>query len=238
MGRCPGSTSQAVGNGARSTVSALCIVAKSPYCVPRAHALLAAALLSLTQPRLYRSEASLEIQGVNEDFLNARNIYPTVASTSDSAGTYIQTQAEALQQDALIEQVVKKLRLEEQPEFARSLSVWQRFGRPGGSGLASAPNLQNAVEIVKKNLKVVSSRTSRIIQIIYDARNPQVAADVANTLALTFVEQSIEVKQRAALQTHKLLSLQLDVLKNNLLRSEAELGAQHSANRARHVHIP
>ena len=59
---------------------------------------LAATLLSLAQPRLYRSEASLEIQGVNEDFLNARNIYPTVASTSDSAGTYIQTEAEALQQ--------------------------------------------------------------------------------------------------------------------------------------------
>ena len=88
---------------------------------------LAATLLSLAQPRLYRSEASLEIQGVNEDFLNARDIYPTVASTSDSAGTYIQTQAEALQQDALIEQVVKKLRLEEQPEFERGLSVWQRF---------------------------------------------------------------------------------------------------------------
>ena len=113
---------------------------------------LAATLLSLAQPRLYRSEASLEIQGVNEDFLNARDIYPTVASTSDSAGTYIQTQAEALQQDALIEQVVKKLRLEEQPEFERGLSVWQRFRRPGGSGPASVPNLQNAVEMVKKNL--------------------------------------------------------------------------------------
>jgi len=191
---------------------------------------LAAALISLAQPRLYRSEASLEIQGVNEDFLNARNIYPTVASSSDS-GTYIQTQAEALQQDALNEQVVKKLRLAEQPEFAHGLSVWPKFGRLGGSGLASVPNLQNAVEIVKKNLKVVSSRTSRIIQIIYDGRNPQLAADVANTVAQTFIEQSIEVKQRAAQQTHTLLSRQLDVLKNNLLRSEAELAAEESANR-------
>ncbi len=190
---------------------------------------LAAILLSLAQPRLYRSEASLEIQGVNEDFLNARNIYPTVASTSDS-GTYIQTQAEALQQDALIEQVVRKLRLAEQPEFAPGLSVWPKFGRLGGSGLASVPSLQNAVEIVKKNLKVVSSRTSRIIQIIYDARNPQLAADVANTLAQTFIEQSIKVKQHAAQQTHDLLSVQLDVLKTSLLRSEAELAGEERAS--------
>jgi succinoglycan biosynthesis transport protein ExoP len=193
---------------------------------------LAATLLSLAQPRLYRSEASLEIQGVNEDFLNARNIYPTVASTSDSAGTYIQTEAEALQQEALIEQVVKKLRLEEQPEFERGLSVWQRLRRPGGLDPASVPNRRNAVEIVKKNLTVVSSRTSRIIQIIYDARNPQLAADVANTLAQTFIEQGIEVKQRAALQTQMLLSLQLEVLKNDLVRSETEMAAEEGTNRS------
>ena len=192
---------------------------------------LAATLLSLAQPRLYRSEAALEIQGVNEDFLNARNIYPTVASTSDLGGTYIQTQAEALQQDALIERVVKKLRLEEQPEFQGGLSVWQRFRRPGGLGLASVPNLRNAVEIVKENLTVVSSRTSRIIQIIYDARNPQLAANVANTLAQTFIEQSIEVQQRAARQTQMLLTFQLEVLKNDLLKSEAELAAEEPANR-------
>jgi len=189
---------------------------------------LAAILLCLAQPRLYRSEASLEIQGVNEDFLNARNIYPTVASTLDS-GTYVQTQAEALQQDALIEQVVEKLRLAEQPEFAPGLGIWRRFGRLGGSGLASVPKLQNAVEVVKKNLKVVTSRTSRIIQIVYDARNPQLAADVANTLAQTFIEQSIKVKQHAAQHTQDLLILQLDVLKNNLLRSEAELASKERA---------
>jgi succinoglycan biosynthesis transport protein ExoP len=192
---------------------------------------LAATLLSLAQPRLYRSEASLEIQGVNEDFLNARDIYPTVASTSDAAGTYIQTQAEALQQEALIEQVVQKLRLEEQPEFARGLSVWQKFGRRGGPGPGPVPNLRNAVEIVKKNLNVVSSRSSRIIQITYDSRNPQLAADVANTLAQTFIEQGIEVKRRAAHRTQMLLSLQLGVLKNDLVRSEAELAAEEHGDR-------
>ena len=78
----------------------------------------------------------------------------------------------------------------------------------------------------------MSSRTSRIIQIIYDSRNPQLAADVANTLAQTFIEQGIEVKQRAAQQTQMLLSLQLEVLKNDVVRSEAELAAEEGTNRS------
>ena len=140
----------------------------------------------------------------------------------------MQTQAETLQQDALIEQVVKKLRLDEQPEFQRGISVWEKFRRRGGPGPGSVPNLQNAVETVKKNVNIVPSRTSRIIRIAYDSRDAQLAADVANTLAQTFIQQGIDVKQRAAQQTQKSLSLQLEVLKSNLLRSEAELAARGS----------
>ena len=60
----------------------------------------AAGLISLGQPRWYRSEASIEIQGINENFLSTRDIYPTLASAVDSSGTYVQTQADILEQDA------------------------------------------------------------------------------------------------------------------------------------------
>ena len=159
--------------------------------------ILAAGLISLAQPRWYRSEAALEIQGTNENFLNTRDIYPTVASSADSSGIYVQTQAEILQQDALIEQVVKKLHLEARPEFQRAPHVWDKFRRLTGPGPASL-DIQNAADIVKNNLTIVPSRASRIIRIICDARDPQVAADVANALAQTFIEQSIEARQQRA----------------------------------------
>ena len=77
---------------------------------------------------------------------------------------------------------------------------------------------------MKKNLQIVPSRGSSIIRIVCDARDPQLAADVANTLAQTFIEQSIETRQRAARQTHESLSLELEELRRKLLReSEAEL---------------
>ena len=68
--------------------------------------IVAATLISVAQPRIYRSQASIQIQGVNDNFLNLRDIYPTAAPSADNA-VYVQTQADMLEQDALIEQVVR-----------------------------------------------------------------------------------------------------------------------------------
>jgi len=181
--------------------------------------ILAAALISAIQPRIYQSQASIQIQGINENFLNLRDIYPTAAPSADNA-VYVQTQAEMLRQDALIEQVVRTLRLEEQPEFQ---------GRPWNGFSARAASLTpatwTAVETVKTNLQIVPARGSSIIQIVCQARDPQLAADIANTLAETFIDQSIEARQRAAKQTLASLTLELDELKKTLLKSETELTA-------------
>jgi succinoglycan biosynthesis transport protein ExoP len=184
---------------------------------------LIAVLISVVQPHIYQSQASIQIQGVNENFLNLREISPTAAPGADNA-VYVQTQAEMLQQDALIEQVVGKLHLEDRKEFRRGPGLWDRFRR-GGSGVSSsAPARWSVVESVKKNLQIAPSRGSSIIQIVCDARDPQVAADVANTLAQTFIEQSIQARQRAARQTRDSLSLELEELRRKLHKSEAELG--------------
>ena len=186
--------------------------------------IVAATLISVAQPRIYQSQASIQIQGVNDNFLNLRDIYPTAAPSADNA-VYVQTQADMLQQDALIEQVVRKLHLDERPEYRSSPSLWDRF-RPAGGGVSlSAPAARTAVEEVKKNLQIVSSRGSSIIRIVTQARDPQLAADLANTLAHTFIEQSIEARQRSAQQTYASLSRDLAEIRKKVLKSEAELGA-------------
>ena len=108
--------------------------------------ILAVGVISLAQPRWYQSEASLEIQAVNENFLNARDIYPTVASGTDSSGIYVQTQAEILQQDALIEQVVNKLHLEARPEFQARPNFWSKLH---GLTLPDSSPAQNAAMLLK-----------------------------------------------------------------------------------------
>jgi len=185
--------------------------------------ILIAVFISLVQPHIYQSQASIQIQGVNENFLNLRDVYPTAAPSADNA-VDVQTQVEMLQQDALIEQVVKRLRLNERREFVSGSSSWDRLRLTGVGTSSPTAATRTAVEEVKKNLQVAPSRGSSIIRIVYDAPEPQLAADLANTLAQTFIEQNIEARQKAAQQTHASLSKELDNLRQKLLKSEAELG--------------
>jgi receptor protein-tyrosine kinase len=182
---------------------------------------IAAALMSVAQPRMYQSQAAIQIQGVNENFLNLRDIYPTAAPSADNA-VYVQTQADMLQQDALIEQVVKKLRLEDRPEYRSSSSLWDRL-RSAGSPVVPVPVTQTAVEEVKKHLQIVASRGTSIIRIVCEAREPQLAADLANTLAHTFIDQSIEARQRSAQQTFASLSGDLKEIRKKAMQAESDL---------------
>ena len=163
--------------------------------------LLAGAFIAVSESRVYQSRASLEIQGFNENFLSLRDIYPATALSADTAG-FMQTQAELLQQDSLIEQAGRKLHLESRPEY-QPPATW--------------------LDKLRDDIRVVLVRNSRIIQIICDARTPQLAADLANTLGNTFIEQTIEARQREALQTYESLRPQLESLRYRLLESRAAM---------------
>ena len=105
--------------------------------------IVAGALITVCQPFKYQSQASIQIQGVNENFLNLRDIYPAAAPSADNA-VYVQTQAEMLQQDALIEQVVTKLHLENLPEYSGS-SLWDKFRPAADASSLPVSAVQTAV---------------------------------------------------------------------------------------------
>ena len=159
----------------------------------------AASLITSAQPRVYESRALLEIQSLNGNFLNFQDIYPAAASNVES-GSYVQTQAELLQQDSLIEEVARNLDLKKRPEF-----------RPPSDLLGK----------LRQDIRIAPLRNSRIIQIVCDARDAALAADLANTLAQVFIEQGIEARQHAARQTYESLRLQLEKLRPGLLEQYA-----------------
>ena len=168
---------------------------------------LGALLITSRQPHVYQSRASLEVQAFNENFLALRDIYPTATSSFD-AGLYVQTQVELLQQDSLIQEAARKLHLGERPEFQPPAAL---------------------VGKVRQHVRIVPLRNSRIVQVVCDARDAQLAADLANTLAGTFIEQSIETRQRAARQTYESLREQLDALRRELLQPVARAAAKPGA---------
>jgi receptor protein-tyrosine kinase len=55
-----------------------------------------------------------------------------------------------------------------------------------------------------------------MIEIVCDARNPQLAADLANTMAMTFIDQGIRERQTSARQTYLSLQPQLEEIRRTL----------------------
>ena len=156
--------------------------------------ILAAAAVTAFEPRIYRAEASLEIQSFNDSFLDLRDIYPAAVPGADAA-TYIQTQAEALQQDSLLDKLAWQLRLTSRPEYRTKEGV---------------------VAKLRQDIRIAPVRNSRIIQIVSDARSPALAADLANTLARDFIDQGMQARRLAARQTYESLAPELAQLRRSL----------------------
>jgi polysaccharide biosynthesis transport protein len=163
-----------------------------------------AALITCAQPRVYQARALVEVVALNENFLNLRNVYPAAASKLDPA-LYVQTQVELLQQDSLLEEVARKLRLGDRPEF-----------QPRTALIAN----------LRDDIQVLPLRNTRVIQLVCDARDASLASDLANTLARSFIEQGIETRQRAARQTYELLESQIEELRQGFPWQLGNLSAQ------------
>jgi len=184
-------------------------------------ALALAALLCIIQPRNFQSTASLEIQSINENFLNFRDIYQTASPSADSTGVYIQTQVEILQQDALIDLVAKRLRLAQSQEFIEGRTAWERLLSHTGSHFTE----QNIVEELKRHLLVTPVRNSRIIDIAANSQDRQLAADIANTLAETFISERTEERRREAQRTYDSLRVPVQELRHQIAQSEVRFEA-------------
>jgi receptor protein-tyrosine kinase len=168
-------------------------------------AILATVFLSLAQHRVYQSRATLEIQPFNDNYLSLGGVYGAVPSNVDT-NTYMQTQAEILQQDAVLEKVARELRLAQLPEFQG----------PGGM-----------LARLRKDINVVPLRNTRVLQIICNARNPQLAADLANTLGTTFIEENIRARQQAARETYESLLPALESLGRRVRQAPAADASRH-----------
>jgi uncharacterized protein involved in exopolysaccharide biosynthesis len=187
---------------------------------------LAGLLVSLPQTPIYQARVSLEIQNMNENFLNMRDVNPTSSENFSYQESYLQTQVKILQSDTLIARVVDKLGLEKRPEFLYKPtrpSAWRKaLGVPPPEPL---PPVELARLVAKANLKVRSSAQTRLVEILFDSPDSKLAADFANTLANEFIEQNLEVRWNATKRTGEWLGRQLDDMKIKLEKSEDQLQA-------------
>jgi len=184
-------------------------------------------LYTLPQPRIYQAHTTIEVQGLNEDFLGLHNVSPTVSPTSNYYPDFdIQTQVKIMQSESLAKSVVADLEKGKPPENMRPpdrLTVWKKALKIDPPSQTELWEL--AIGTAAGSVRVRASGTNRIVEITCDSTQPQVAASFANTLTREFIEQNLEARWKSTEYTGEWLTRQLQDIKIKLEKADEELNS-------------
>jgi capsular exopolysaccharide synthesis family protein len=186
--------------------------------------LLAGFLVTLPQTPVYQARTSLEIQDLNQDFMNMKQVSPVTESPTYTALSDIQTQIKILQSDTLADRTIAKLR----PTLASArvdLPARADVFRSMFNLTSPSPAERQDAELKRmaKSMKVRAAGQTRIVEILVDSTDPKLAAEFANTMDNEFIQQNMEARWEMSQRTGDWLSRQLDDMRIKLERSDDAL---------------
>jgi succinoglycan biosynthesis transport protein ExoP len=142
------------------------------------------------------------------------------ALTSDDIKNEAQTDVSILQtDDSLALAVIKKLNLINEPSFKKAIDSAEK-DKP----LDDAPRTRDKVlDLFSRRLKVDSPSDTRLITITFKSSDPILSANITNTLARTFVDDTLARRQRSIEKSTDWLQHELGDLKKQVEQSEQSL---------------
>jgi succinoglycan biosynthesis transport protein ExoP len=127
---------------------------------------------------------------------------------------YIETQAKILQSETLALQTIKSLDLGRYPEFGGTTNT-STFAH--GSAAPKRPAILGAF---LGALTVKRVPNSRLVEVKFEAQDPQLAAQIVNTHLQNYIEQNFRSKYDATTQASNWLSSELEELRIKVEKSE------------------
>ena len=185
--------------------------------------ILLAVLFTLPQTPVYQARASLEIQSLNQDFMNTKQVNP-VSEAPDYFSNDIQTHIKLLQSDTLLDRVIAKLAQsrpgDPTPPPSR-IAAWRHaFNLPE---LIPVDDRKQALVLAASSLKLRAAGQTRVVEILCDSTDPRLAADFVNALGNEYIDQSMEARWQMNQRTSEWLTRQLEDVRIKLERSEDQL---------------
>jgi polysaccharide biosynthesis transport protein len=178
---------------------------------------------------VYEARALIEIQKENPDVPTLQELFQ-IEGVSDA---YIETQNRILKSENLARRVITQLGLAKLPEFTRRGGSWQiAREKPAPEpvraefGISSTADKTVPEEVLKnfeEQLTVEPVKRSRLIEVTFESNDPNIAAQVVNTLTSAYIDANLEARWQAAQKASDWLSQQLLGMKSKLEKSEDEL---------------
>jgi succinoglycan biosynthesis transport protein ExoP len=174
---------------------------------------------SLQKPA-YQASALLEIQEVNEDFLNLKNVTPIAHDSAAVSIDEIQTYIRRLQSRSLLAPVVEKLGLVRAPERPGLL---RRIRQSFGHDVTPIDPLERSIDEAQINLQIREIGRSRMVELTFASDTAGGAAAFANALAGELLEQNLRSRGTLTQNVSEWINHQLNETRANLVNSERAL---------------
>jgi succinoglycan biosynthesis transport protein ExoP len=169
-------------------------------------------IASFKMKPVYEAAARVEVDREAQNMLPFQD--PNSYGEYVDMENYIETQSKILQSETLALQTIKALDLGRYPEFggAANSLAWTH-----GAGAARRPAILGAF---LGRLIVKRVPNSRLIEVQFEAQDPQLAAQVVNTHLQSYIEQNFRSKYDATTQASNWLSGELEELRIKVEKSE------------------
>ncbi|HEY3990286.1 MAG TPA: polysaccharide biosynthesis tyrosine autokinase [Acidobacteriaceae bacterium] len=200
--------------------------------------LLAAILLCIFMTRQYSAATTIQVQKSSSDSLglgNLNNEGPTAPTDAVEESITMETQANILQSDSLALSVIKKLNLEQNPDFKPHFNpIGWVMGLISPSGVKDPVNasLDNSparrtrlIKTFAKHLKVKQVAGTRLINVAFTNSDPKVAAAVVNELTQSLLDYTYQTRNEATKRASNWLSVQLDDVRREAQEKQARVAA-------------
>jgi succinoglycan biosynthesis transport protein ExoP len=206
--------------------------------------LVATAVGTFTMKPIYRGTISLQINKESPQVMDFKDMFSVNMWDQD----YYQTQYKLLESRSLAKRVIQTLKLSEHPDFQPGpetpFQKWKsNILRPifglftlSKKKLASEKDSSESkketalINQFLGRLKIEPIRNSRLVKVHFDSNYPELCAQVPNTLATSYIQQSVESRFIATEQVKEWLSKQLEDLKAKVERADEtlqEFGLKH-----------
>ncbi len=168
---------------------------------------LATLVISLRLTPIYESTSTVDIDRQTPTGVLGQE---AMQNATNDADQFLATQVQLIQSDSVVRPVVDKYHLREIEKDALEEAVDK-----------SATSLE--APVILKNLKVTRPPNTYLLKISYRSPNRQLAADVANEIALSYLAHTYKIRYKATAGLSDFMERQLEELKAQMEKSSGAL---------------
>jgi capsular exopolysaccharide synthesis family protein len=182
--------------------------------------------ISFLIPPTYRARTSMQIEGFNNDQFS-REINPISSLPNSTPENYIQNEVKLIESDTLAKRVADKLGIsgDDTPTAVIGVLVDRLRNQFSFLRPEATTEEERRIKIVQKALSVRTSLQSQVVELFYEAPDPNLAAQGANAAASEFVNLNREARYQLAQDTTDWLNKQAADLRATLDASNRHLEA-------------